>query len=210
MQDLTLENPPMQELLDRARRGDREAFDAIVRRLRSRLQGSIEKWSRLRLGPHVDVEDVLQETFLRAYRSLDRFEHKDGAGDETLVRWLAGIARHVLADLLRQAARGEATASSLEGAANGPSPSRLERREERLDRLQEALDALPPDYREVLVLSRLDGLPAEEIARRMGRTPNAVYHLIVRGLALLRERFGDTASLCLPDRPLRRGRRDHE
>ena len=75
---------------------------------------------------------------------------------------------------------------------------------------QEALDALPPDHREVLVLSRLEGLAAEEIARRMGRTPNAVYHLIVRALALLRERFGATESLLLPDRPLRRERPGHE
>jgi RNA polymerase sigma-70 factor (ECF subfamily) len=92
-----------------------------------------------------------------------------------------------------------------EPAASGPTQSRVQRRQERFERLQAALDGLPPDYRRVLVLSRLDGLPAQEIARRMGRTSNAVYHLIVRGLQMLRDRFGDTDSFQLPDRPLRRG-----
>ena len=200
------EESTVQVLVDRARKGDREAFDEIVNRFRSRLRDSVERWSRFRLGPRVDVEDVLQETFLRAYRSLDRFKCPEQGNAELLFRWICGIAKRALGDLFRKAATHENSASSIERVSSGPSQSRVQRREERMDRLQEALDKLPPDYRQVLVLSRLEGLSAQEIADRMGRTPNAVYHLIVRGLQLLREQFGDTESFHLPDRPLRRER----
>jgi RNA polymerase sigma-70 factor (ECF subfamily) len=210
MQDLVVEESPIQRLVELARQGDRAAFDEIVKRLRSRLEQSIERWARFRLGPRVDVEDVLQETFLRAYRSLDRFKSPEAFDEELLFRWISGVAKHALGDLLRKAAHREVPAPCIEQVSSETSQSRAGRREERFDRLQKALDALPPDYRQVLVLSRLEGLPAQEIARRIGRTPNAVYHLLVRALQLLREQFGDTESLSLPDRPLRRERGDDD
>ena len=193
----------IQPLLDRARRGDRQAFDELVSRSRDRLRGSVERWIRFRVGPSVDIEDVLQETFFRAFRSIDRFECPDVDVDERFIRWLCGIAKNALADLLRSVPR-EAGAASVDGAASAPSKTQALRREERFDRFQEALDRLPSDYRQALILSRLEGLPAKEVAERMGRTPAAVYHLIVRALKLLREEFGDTESLHLPDRSLRR------
>jgi len=208
MQKLTDPDTHIQPILDRARRGDRQAFDELVCRSRDRLRGSVERWIRFRVGPSVDVEDVLQETFFRAFRSIDRFECHSVDGDERFIRWLCGIAKKALADLLRRMPR-EAGAASVEGAASGPSKMQALRREERFDRFQKAFDRLPPDYRQALVLSRLEGLPAKEVADRMGRTPASVYHLIVRALKLLREEFGDTESLHLPGRPLRReGGRD--
>ncbi len=198
------------ELIDRARKGDRNAFDELTKRFSTRLRESVEKWSRFRLGNRVDADDVLQETFLRAYRSLERFEAPDRNNEESFLRWICGIAKRALGDLTRKTAYRENPAASIERVAGDPSQSRVQRREERLERLQRALDQLPPDYRRVLILSRLEGLSAQEIADRMGRTPNAVYHLIVRALQLLREQFGDTESLHLPDRPLRREERgDH-
>jgi RNA polymerase sigma factor (sigma-70 family) len=72
------------------------------------------------------------------------------------------------------------------------------RRGELLDRLQKALDGLPADYRRVLRGVLVEKLPLTEIARRMGRTPNAVSHLLLRANRRLRESFGDTQSLHLP------------
>ena len=74
------------------------------------------------------------------------------------------------------------------------------RREERFERLQKALESLPPDYREAIRLSRIEGLKTVEIAERMGRSREAVKQLIFRALRRLRESFGDTESLHLPDR----------
>lgn len=196
--------PTIQSLVDCAGRGDREAFDELVNRFRGRLRESVERWSRFRMGPRVDVEDVLQETFLRAFRSLDHFKCTEKDDAEAFFRWICGIAKRALGDLFRKGSNRETPAASIERVSSEPSQSKVLRREERFDRLQDALDKLPPDYRQVLVLSRLEGLSAQEIAQRMGRTPNAVYHLIVRALQLLREQFGDTESFHLPDRPLRR------
>lgn len=197
------------ELIDRARKGDRKAFDELTNRFSSRLRESIQKWSRFRLDTRVDAHDVLQETWVRAYRCLERFEATDPNNEESFLRWICGIAKRALGDLTRKTAYRENPAASIERVASEPSQSQVQRREERFDRLQTALDKLPPDYRRVLILSRLEGLSAQEIADRMGRTPNAVYHLIVRALQLLREQFGDTESLHLPDRPLRREGGDH-
>ncbi len=80
------------------------------------------------------------------------------------------------------------------------SPSRVLRREERFDRLEDALGSLSAEYRQVLVLVRLEGLPIKEVARRMDRSYKAVSHLPFRATRKLREVFGDTESLQLPDR----------
>jgi len=79
------------------------------------------------------------------------------------------------------------------------------RRAERFDRLREALQALPPDYRQAILLVRLDGLRVKEAAMRMQRTPKAVTHLLARGLRMLKQGFGDTESLGLPAERLKGG-----
>ena len=68
-----------------------------------------------------------------------------------------------------------------------------------------ALDKLSPEHREVIRLARIERLPGAEIARRMNRSPSAVAQLLSRALKKLRERFGDTESLSLPDRTLDEG-----
>ena len=87
-------------------------------------------------------------------------------------------------------------------AASGVSPSKAERRNERFDRFEAALKQLSPDYRQAILLARIEGLSIEEVARRMKRSPNAVSHILLRALRKLRETFGDTQSLNLPDRRL--------
>ena len=77
------------------------------------------------------------------------------------------------------------------------------RRNERFDRLQESIDNLSAEYREVIVLARIEGLRIKEIAQRMNRSPDAVKKLLRRGLKKLRDGFGETESLHLPDRSLK-------
>lgn len=211
MQDVTEQKASVQSLVGRARSGDREAFDELMKRFQRPLHDSVASWLRFRVGPRVDIEDVMQESFLRAYRSLDRFVCPDrDKDDDAFLRWLCGIAKHALGDLMRKAGRQRPAALTADPPADAATRSRALRREERFDRLQKALDKLPSGYREALVLARLEGLTANEIARRMDRTPDAVYQLIARGLNLLREEFGDTESLHLPHRQLRREGGDGE
>jgi RNA polymerase sigma factor (sigma-70 family) len=70
-----------------------------------------------------------------------------------------------------------------------------------LDRLEQAVQALSPDHREVVRLARIEGLQVDEIAKRLGRTPSAVKNLLLRALKELKKSFGDTESFRLPQRP---------
>ncbi len=81
----------------------------------------------------------------------------------------------------------------------GTSPSKGIRRQERLERLEQAMETLSPDYRTVLKLARMDGLPIKEIAKQMGRSESAVHNLLLRATKQLRQSFGDTESLNLGD-----------
>ena len=72
------------------------------------------------------------------------------------------------------------------------------------------MEDLSPDYRTVVHLSRIEGLKISEIAERMGRSPSAIKNLLLRAMKQLRESFGDTESLGLPDRHLGEGSSDGE
>lgn len=190
-------------LVERAKSGDRLAFDEMVGACEPRLRSRIERWAQLRIGPRLDIDDVLQETFVRALRSIASFEPR---GEDALFRWLCGIAKNALADSARKTTREavkRAEGIRVSGLAKaGATQSQALRREERFERLAAALERLPQDYREALTLARLDGLTVKEIAAKMDRTPKAVKHLIARGLRELRRVFGETESLHLPDREL--------
>ena len=120
-------------------------------------------------------------------------------GEDALFRWLSSIARHVV--LEHAAGRKRERPATLDDGllATDPTQSRVHRRQERFDRLQGALDDLSPEQQKVVYLARIERVPIKEIARRMGRTPNSVSHVLLRALQKLRERFGDTESLGLPD-----------
>ncbi len=193
-----------QALIGRVRSGDRAAFDELASICRDRL----EQLVRFRLGAslrrHVALEDVLQETYLRAFRTIDRFTRRS---EDSFFQWLSGIARNVI----REQCRANLPMEELVGKepqTESASASKNLRRGERLDRLQTALDELPPDYRRVLRGFLVEKLPLTEIARGMGRSPNAVSLLLLRANRKLRETFGDTQSLHLPADELRWGDSD--
>ena len=83
-------------------------------------------------------------------------------------------------------------------AGSSGTPSRHQRRDERFERLKPALNQLSKDHREVITLSRIQGLPTTEVAIRMNRSVEATYQLLWRATKQLKEVFGDTESLRLP------------
>jgi RNA polymerase sigma-70 factor (ECF subfamily) len=202
---------PVHALVLRAQAGDRSAFDALALELRGRLEALIRTRLGAELARALEVDDVAQETFLKAYESIDRFRWK---GKDSFFRWLGGIAEHVILNWARSRPRERAGAWNADAgeadiAQTAPSPSKAARRNERFERFETVLESLSPDYRTVVRLARLEGPSIEETARRMGRSPNAVSHLLLRALRKLRSAFGDTESLSLPDRALREeGERD--
>jgi RNA polymerase sigma-70 factor (ECF subfamily) len=159
------------------------------------------------LRSKADSSDLVQETFLAAHRDFARFR---GSSEGELVAWLRQILAARLADLVRRHLRAQARDARLErrlaeqmshssealaaGLADpGPSPSQQAARREQAVRLADAIQALPPDYGEVIVLRHLEGLSFPAVAARMGRSVDSVEKLWVRALARLRHTLGEEA-----------------
>jgi RNA polymerase sigma-70 factor (ECF subfamily) len=157
-----------------------------------------------RLQGKVDPADVVQETFLHAVRD---FAHFRGTSETELAGWLRKILGARLADLVRhycgtvgrdvrleQALQVELDQSSqlLDRGLVAPcsSPSQQAVRQEQGAWLAQALERLPADYREVLMLHHLEECDFPEVARRMGRSVEAVKKLWARALARLRRLLG--------------------
>ena len=194
-------------LVESAQRGDKRAFDELVALYRDRLRTAIDGRIGVGLRKTVEVEDLVQETFLWAFKSVRTFEWQ---GEDSFLRWLGGISHHVVLKAAGRAKGRESAALTDEIATDENSPSKILARGERFDRLQAAVDTLSPDHRDVILLTRIEGLKVNEAARRMGRSPEAVKKLLRRALKKLREAFGDTESLHLPDRNLNPGGRVDE
>jgi RNA polymerase sigma-70 factor (ECF subfamily) len=191
--------PTRLELLDRARAGDREALETLLRVEDSRLRDWLRTRMGARLRRRLGEDDALQETYARAVESFASFEDR---GEGSLFRWLCSIGEHVILKAAEVERRKPLLTLRHEVEARGITGSHAARREERFERLQSAVDGLPDDYRTVVRLARIEGVSVAEIARRMGRSPAAVSMLLSRALRKLKERFGDTESLGLPDRRL--------
>jgi RNA polymerase sigma-70 factor (ECF subfamily) len=159
-----------------------------------------------RLQGKADPADVVQETFLEAHRSFDKFQ---GTTEAELAGWLRGILGGQLAHLVRRFLGTKRRDVRLECEiadhldrsshalgwqlySRGSSPSHQAARRELAVILADALEQLPDDYREVLVLRHLEGLTFPEISRRMGRTLDSVEKLWVRALDRMRRIPGVT------------------
>ncbi len=161
--------------------------------------------ARMQMAPRFrarfDPSDIVQQTLMQAVRDLPRFR---GTTEAELAAWLRRILAHVLQheirrhggahrrDVDREVSLEEALAESSRRlgaalAAPGPSPSEIAGQHEMERRLADALARLPADYAEVILLRNVEGLPHEEIARRMDRGVGAVRMLWVRALARLRD-----------------------
>lgn len=151
----------------------------------------------------VEPSDVVQQTLMLATRDEDQYR---GSTDAELAGWLRGILGHVLAHELQSLATArrdaslevsigsllEQSASRLDEflAATQTSPSQAAIRDEERMQLAGALESLPSDYRDVLVLRHLEGLSFSEIAGHLNRNAGAVRMLWVRALAQLKESLG--------------------
>ena len=197
---------PTRALIDRAKEGNEDAFQELV----ERYEGQIVRLIRSRLGKRlerqIDVADVVQESFLRAFQAIASFTWQD---DDSFIKWLTRIATNYLREVARREKRRVIVPLENEIPSKGVTESRAHRREERFDRFQAALDRLSPDHREVILLARVERLPVKEVARRMGRTATATSQLLWRAMQNLKDEFGDTESLNLPDRRFERRGGNH-
>ncbi len=172
----------VEALVAAARAGDRAAFDELVR------MTYLETYTlAVRLtGDEEDARDVVQETYLRAFRGVKRFR-----GDAQFSTWLYRITANCAATQLGRRARHrhdelseEVGVADLRLAAN-PEPS-VELGATR-DRLREALGALPPRLRSVVVLRDIYDLPHDAIAAELGISETAAKVRLHRARRKLRE-----------------------
>ncbi len=184
--------PIEREWLEQYRRGDLDALGKLVEQYRRPLYSFILKMTEGRGDP----EEIFQETWIRAIRSLDRFD------DQNLLGWLFRIAHNLIIDRARKA-RGmiqpspttEQTTTSWfdQVAASSLGPATVTAGRELGCRIQEALESLPAKQKEVFLLRMEGDLSFKEIARIQGVSINtalARMHYAVRKLrGLLKDAY---------------------
>ena len=201
------EQSEIADLIRRARQGDAESRERLFALVRSYLgfaaRAQLESWLKVK----VDASDLVQQTMLEAHRDFDRFQ---GGSEGQLLAWLRKILLHNVADFVRHyrgtakrqvrrevpfgnpAASGPLVGAP-EPAAPGATPSQEFLRRDNELRLVDALEKLPPDYQEVILLRNLQRLPFSEVAEQMGRSRPAVQMLWKRAIDKLRDVMEDEA-----------------
>jgi RNA polymerase sigma-70 factor, ECF subfamily len=173
-------------LVIRARGGDRSAFEELIRRTSRLLFARFY----LETGCPNRAEDLIQETFLLAFRSLRQLT------DPAAFRaWLLTLARNVRIDEVRKATRLKRLAPTTTENFLGelpdlsPPPDETAVREEMRVQVLEVLRTLPEEYRLPITLRYIVGLESNAIAEHLGVTTSAVRSLLYRGLKVLRKRL---------------------
>jgi RNA polymerase sigma-70 factor, ECF subfamily len=179
------------DVVTRVLAGDTPLYEVLMRRYNQRLYRAV----RAILRDDAEVEDVLQEAYLAAYRSLGAFE-----GRARVSTWLVRIAVNKALDRRRQRSAVVALERAADGegldrershalGALGEDPERQSARLEVASLLERAIDALPDPFRGVYVLREIEGMSTEETAESLGLEPNTVKTRLYRARALLRLRL---------------------
>jgi RNA polymerase sigma-70 factor (ECF subfamily) len=171
-------------LMEEVRGGSAQAFEALY----DRHHRAVFNFFLRFLGDRRAAQDLLQETFLRVFAQREAYRPT-----ASFTTWLFTIARNLLIDRGRLArTRPEALGDEPLREVVDPSPDPLAVLEGRSleERLQAAVERLPPFQREVVLLSRFAGLSHDEIAHVTGASPGAVRVALHRGLRRLRDFLG--------------------
>jgi RNA polymerase sigma-70 factor, ECF subfamily len=187
-------------LLVLAKAGDGAALGRLLELYRNYMGLLVRIQVGRRLRSKVDNDDLLQEIWLEIHRKIPSFR---GTSEREFLTWarrvtaaiLANQVRHYLGTKRRDLRLERALVDELDYSsramnqgliASQSTPSQQAVRREQAVLLADALEDLPEDYREVIILRQLEGLSFPDVARRMGRTEDSVKNVWLRGLARLR------------------------
>jgi len=177
------------ELVREVKKGRRECFDQLV----LRHQRMVYLITRRMTSNHQDADDLAQETFLAAYRAMGRFDDR-----QSFSAYLSRIAINLSINLLRRRKRwlriwserrGEAEKSSM--SAKTLSPHRKMEQTELLDRLERAMEDLPPHQKAVFILKVHREMSYEEIAKNLKISTGTVMSRLHRARNRLRAQLKD-------------------
>ena len=173
-------------LITRAREGDPDAFRVLVERHSVKLFQLAFRMT----GNEQDAEDVVQETFLRAYKQLERFEARAGFGT-----WLHRIAANCSLDLLRKRKRHDEPVEPVERdwmepastlPSHAPPPDDQVFQLEVQQKVEAVMEQLTPMERTAFVLRHFEGRSIEEIGSALGAGPSATKQSIFRAVQKMR------------------------
>jgi RNA polymerase sigma-70 factor (ECF subfamily) len=197
---MTTSHPILDLLIAQARAGDHAALGRLLDLYRNYLRLMARSLIHQPLQVRLDASDLVQETFLKAHHEFGQFV---GSGERELVTWLRQILVRTLSNQAkhhRAQGRDQRRQESLDVlldrssvaiqaqlADSIASPSAHAVHREQAVVLADALSRLPADYREVVILRNLEQVTVDEIATRMGRTPNAVRKLWRRAMVALKQ-----------------------
>jgi len=183
------------QLISKLKSGDTAVFPEVFQKYARRLAILIHYKLSPEMRHVVEVEDILQETFLKACRDLDHFSYKTPG---SFMSWLAKITDHIIADHARYQGRRKRYAVEMVrfrsiSNPNGPepidtrTPSVLLGEKEAMLSLNEQINLLPEDYRQAILLAKVEGLSTRELAERLGRPTESAALLLHRAIKRFRE-----------------------
>ena len=172
-------------LLEKARHGDQEAFGELVRLYEKKVYALTLRMCK---NPD-DAAEAAQEAFLAAWQGLKFFR-----GEASFSTWLYRLASNACADLLRKEQRHRAVSGPslndedtyMDIADDAATPQELAERSELREQIEEGLQSLSPEHREVLILRELHQLSYDEIAQTLDLDTGTVKSRISRGRKALR------------------------
>ena len=191
------------QLVVLARDGDKSALNQLYGIYAERVRWMVRFRMGKELRSRLESMDLVQDTLIHALNDLDDFTYKD-EGD--FVRWLSTIAENVLRGNLKKLHAGKRdirrevpldgygpTIGSRLVRDHGPvgttTPSVIMSKKEDLSKLEQAIDQLKPEYREVIILAKIDGLSYQEIGKKLGKSTDAVGMLLSRAMLALTNVF---------------------
>lgn len=194
--DPPMQNPPheneddsLRELIGRAQGGDPDAVEELI----ERHYDDVRAFVRLQVDPALRAResssDLVQSVCRKLLESLHDFEYR---GKGSFRQWLFTLALNRVRQKYkyqraqkRDPGRECSVLDYVSLRAPGPTPTQVAIAREESERIEREMDRLPPDYRQVLLLARVVGLPGREIARQMGRSEGAVRVLLSRATVRL-------------------------
>lgn len=191
----------MDELAEKAVKGDKNALRELIRGCASALTARIGPGIPAKFRAVLDAEDVLQITFVDVIQNIGRFEYR---GEGSFLAWITTIAENNLRDAVKGLSRkkrqppdgailgagvaGDSCVTLLRSLlSDDKSPTRLVREQEARQYLDSALAKLPPDNARAVRLYDLEEKSIQDVADEMGRSRGAVHMLRARAHEHLRE-----------------------
>lgn len=179
-----------QALVERVQKGDKKAFDILVLKYQQRVMNILSRYVR----DAAEVQDLAQETFIKAYRALATFR-----GDSAFYTWVYRIAINTAKNFLvaqgRRPPRDDVEASDAEqysgadGLQENASPERILLKDEIAEMVFNTIEELPDDLKMAITLREIDGLSYDEIAETMSCPIGTVRSRIFRARETIDEKI---------------------